>query len=284
MFNWGPLKPIARALGLESPGAGQRLETLVSLSATTAPRDLHNSPPWRELLSESCRLAEQADTYCSVTLLKDMSDPRSTGNDSVQARWRLDFSRPNRYHVTQWLVIGVLPSGEPEIGVSEWVFIGDEYYDGSALWVHGDPGGMSTMRRRLNRMLSLDSALDLLAMTKAIEPVDIYACTRRPEHYVVLEYDMPPPCPDSIFFDPKELPWHLQVWVNESACALTKIHISLQGTPPDGHFVELTLQRVFACYNEPVRVEPPPWVNAIPAASGNFTIVSNKLPILRHYD
>ena len=258
-------------------GAATRLNELIALSKATTVKAATGFSDWSDLLSRSLELAKQASAYCSVTLLKDVRDGRLKDRDYVVTRWRVDFVRPNRYHITQqaW----DMQQGDL---LDHWVSIGKENYQDAGLWMRTE----DMRNEKVNRRLSLESMLNVLDILRSMKPMNIGVHGHLNERYLLLEYDKP--ASREGFVNLCELlsdgNCHLQVWINLNTGLLAKAQVIVEGTSTKGDPVDIEVHQAFTCYNENVRVEPPPWLNIVLDAKGKATIVNTKKPVVRQYE
>ncbi|MFI3220367.1 MAG: hypothetical protein QX189_14800 [Methylococcales bacterium] len=64
---------------------------------------------------------------------------------------------------------------------------------------------------------------------------------------------------------------------------LDKGYYILAGKAEDGSIVNGDIQHIYANYNIPFEVEPPPWLNEVTNENGENIIVNTKIPVIRHY-
>src|SRR5262249_15886124 len=78
---------------------------------------------------------EKSSAYISELAIRDRTRKELSSTDYVSLRWRIDFIKPDQYHVTQkaW-------SGRPDYVYDEWVTLAAEHYDNVGVWVKSAEG------------------------------------------------------------------------------------------------------------------------------------------------
>jgi hypothetical protein len=263
-----------RRLG-DSP-TEMRLKSLFVMSEDTSTKQSVVIADWREAALRSIKLTEEAKSYCSHTILKDFTAENLEPRDYISIQWRLDFVHPDRYHVTQEACQAELG----EIWLDEWVTIGGDHYENAGLWDRTDDG----RRDGVNTGLRVDDMLDIV---RYAAPISSEVHQYEGQRYLLLHYDAPASGDVCRGFlegceEPK-YPKQIQIWINLESGFLAKGTILFKEKTPDGETPIGEMQRMFTCYNEDVKVYPPPWLNLVPDSEGQRRVVNTKVPILRHH-
>lgn len=252
-----------------------KLNSLFLMSRDTAVKDSLQIDDWRDIALESQKLTQEAKSYCSQTVVKDLTAENPGPKDHIVGKWRLDFVNPDRYHISQEL-------WDVELGdiYDEWVTIGRETYQNAGLWRLTDDEGND----ELNMTLRVDSMLDILRNEEPIVS-EVYQYEGR--RYLLLNYGAPVSGRVSRGFPLlcKDLKGtcEIQIWISLEAGLFVKGTMIYEGETPDGEFIQGEVHQMFTNYDADVRVSPPPWVNVAPDSEGNLKVVNRKVPILRHH-
>ena len=249
------------------------LSSLLDLSEKTAKKDATATVNWRDTVRRSLERTSEAKAYCSRTVFKDLTDKTPTPKDHIFTRCRLDFVRPDRWHVTQEM-------WEPEQTLAdEWITIGSENYQNEGVWFRTEDG----RNAEPNQSLSVTNMLAILQHEKPkLRAVYEYLGQR----YLLLQYPRPT-SPElnqgflDIFGDVKGA-CQIHIWISLETGFLAKGAILFKGTV-DKELVHGEIHQAFASYNEDIRVDPPAWLNAVPSGDG-LRIVNRKVPIVPHHD
>ena len=257
--------------------AATTLDSLSDLSKVTAAMAPTESLDWSAALTRSLDLSREARSYCSVTILKDRRQDRLKHWDHEVVRWRVDFVKPSRYHVTQqawdW------QRGEL---LEEWVSIAEENFQNSGFWICTE----GERNQKLNQALSLEGLLAILDPLRDMKPVRIGVYQDLKERYLLLEYDTPASGGGLLKEVCREFVGgncHVQIWIHLKTGFLAKAQFTIQGTKMDGELGDVEIHKLFACHNDNIKVEPPPWLNAVQIEGNKFEIVERRIPILRHH-
>jgi hypothetical protein len=156
-----------------------KLNSLFLMSRDTAVKDSLQIDDWRDIALESQKLTQEAKSYCSQTVVKDLTAENPGPKDHIVGKWRLDFVNPDRYHISQEL-------WDVELGdiYDEWVTIGRENYQNSGLWSRTEDG----VNDEQNMTLRVDSMLDILRNEEPIVS-EVYQYEGR--RYLLLAYGTP---------------------------------------------------------------------------------------------
>jgi hypothetical protein len=156
-----------------------KLNSLFLMSRDTAVKDSLQIDDWRDIALESQKLTQEAKSYCSQTVVKDLTAENPGPKDHIVGKWRLDFVNPDRYHISQEL-------WDVELGdiYDEWVTIGRENYQNAGLWSRTEDG----VNDEQNMTLRVDSMLDILRNEEPIVS-EVYQYEGR--RYLLLAYGTP---------------------------------------------------------------------------------------------
>ena len=264
------------ATDIKPATATARLAELIALSKATSVEPATGFSDWSDLLSRSLELAKQASTYCSVKLVKDLRDGGLKDKDYVAMRWRVDFVKPDRYHVTQT----VWDAGQSLR--DHWVSVGKENYQDIGLWMRTK----DLYKEGTNQFISLSSTLKLLDTLRSVKPTNIGVYGHLHKQYLLLEYDNPasregPLKMCALLSDGN---CRIHVWISLDTALFAKAQVIVQGTSTEGKPLDLEVHQAFSCYNEKISVDPPPWLNIVLDANGKGKIVNEKRVVLLHYE
>ena len=76
----------------------------------------------------------------------------------------------------------------------------------------------------------------------------------------------------------------LQLWINVQHGELVRVALRAKGLDETGEALDTELLHVFAAYNEPIVVEPPPWLNAARNEEGKHVVVNLEVAQVPHYE
>jgi len=246
------------------------LNSLLDLSDKTAKKNAAARLDWRDIARGSVQRTSEARAYCSRTLLKDFTDSTPKPKDHILIRWRLDFVKPDRWHVIQeaWEAGGTL--------YDQYIIVGSETYQNVGMWVQAEREGVA----ELNRSLLVNS---MLAILQYEGPKNSAVYDYLGEQYLLLEYPQPtsPERQQGFLRTLTGLKGtcQIQLWVSLKTGFLAKGAILFDGTV-DKERVHGEIHQVFTSYNEDIHVDPPPWVNTVPRGDGRHQIVNRKVPII----
>ncbi len=260
----------------KKPSTEANLDSLRDLSKDTAIREPDNVVDPKETALHCAKVTGEARRYSSRTLLSDFTDESLKPNDYVGIQWRMDFVRPDRYHVTQdmWDT----ERGEPR---DQWVSIGKENYQNAGVWYQTEDG----RNDEHNHSLVVDDLLQLLINH---DPITSEVYRYGESHYLLIEYRTP--IPSKLFRANMEefasllhSDCSVHLWIDLATGFLAKGEMMVKGQTKAGEGIHISIQQVFTNYNEFIKVNPPPWLNAVRTAEGNLQIVERKLPLVRHH-
>jgi hypothetical protein len=252
-----------------------KLENLFLMSKDTAVRDSKPMADWRDIALESLKLTKDTKSYCSRTVIKDLSAEDLGPRDYIVSKLRLDFVSPDRFHITQEL-------WDVELGelYDEWVTIGRENYQNAGLWYCTEDG----RNDELNAALQVDSILDIV---RDEEPVSSEVYQYEGRRYLLLQYGTPVSREVRRGFleTYKDLigTCQIQIWISLETGLIVKGSIVFKGGTPDGEFAQGEVNQMFTNYDAGIEISVPPWLNIEPDSEGNLIVVNTKVPILPHH-
>jgi hypothetical protein len=253
-----------------------KLTDLINLSIQTASKELKRLTRPKETAIMCYEITKKARTYCSRWVIRDLSQESLRERDYVLAQWRLDFVRPDKYHITQAI-------WDVELGElwDEWVAIGKENYQNSGLWIRTEDG----RHDELNRLLLVENLLDFLRNEDPISS-DLYGYLQK--SYLLLEYKDPISSEFGLrlieeYKDLQNRRFEVRVWIDLETGFLAKGEVIVKGKTSEGEHVHGEVQQVFTSYNQDVKVNPPPWLNAVPNDRGELICTDDRVPTVRHH-
>jgi len=160
--------------------------------------------------------------------------------------WRIDFIKPDQYHVTQraW-------SGRPDYVYDEWVALGAEHYDNVGLWVKSPQG---SSRTELNPSFRADKYLSILR-TEEPKSAGIYNYVGR--RYYLLEYESSNLGDFTRFSRSLKGPAHIHIWIDLDTGLLAKGELAGWNTEPVGKQTPFELEQAFAGYGLDIQIKAP---------------------------
>jgi hypothetical protein len=205
-------------------------------------------------------------------------NPRSEklrGQNYIFIHWRIDHVCPDRWHVTQTLWDHSLGRRN-----DEWVTVGKRNYQKAGLWFRTE----DSHNEEINHRLLVDNLLNIL---KETEPTSSRLYQYQGRKYLLLQYTSSALSnlrPQKLGFSEKvEELYEAQIWICLKSGFLVKGVYLFEIKPPEAELVHLELHHMFTCFNENIRVIPPPWLNIGPDSSGELVIINTDVPILEHY-
>ena len=265
---------VQSAISGEVPSA---IKALMSVSATKGPTEaelaslldlsVHSASQdaAEDLLSgqESVRLCveetKNARSYCGYTLVRDRTRKSLRGRDYVSLAWRLDFMRPDKYHVRQ----AVLLEDLSDVIFDEWITIGKEHYWFGPNWLRTD----DALDQRPHRVLLAEKYLEFLS---SASPISVGMYRYRDAPYLLLEYQVIELPTDfcGVSLTTKGM-FHISIWVNASTTLLAKAVVVSED--------QCELEQVFAAYNEEVVVKQPHvGMEPTPGEPGTYTVTDTR--------
>ena len=252
------------------------LTHLMKLSIATASQEIETVNKPKDAALQCAKATSKAESYCSRFSIKDKSIESLKQGDYVYFKCRLDYVRPDRYHVTQ-------TAWDPELGVlwDEWVTIENKNYQNAGLWARTEDG----RNDKLNQHLSTKNLMDILLNEN---PVFSNTYRYRGKRYLLIEYkvqgseDFVSPIMEACT---SLLSGRCQIymWIDLDAGFLAKGELLVQGQTTEGEHLDLAIQQVFVSYNQDIKVVPPPWLNVTMNSKGESIITNTEVPILHHH-
>jgi hypothetical protein len=242
-----------------------KLAKIVSLDTAKLTESTRADLNWETIRSECLERMLEVNSYCSRSIIEDLSAKK------IVMQWRVDFVAPDRWHVTQ-------EAEDRELGIlmDEWVSIGDQNYQNSGMWFETD----GDLNRKTIRCLSINGLRQIVC---AGDPVATALFQHQRSTYLVARYPraLAASSDESLFapFAADEAAPDLEIWIDVASKHVIKGVMSRNnGTGEIGR-----VSQVFACFNEAIRVEPPPWLNAVRDPSGGYSVVNVRLPKVHHH-
>lgn len=267
-------------LGKDFIPTDDRLDYLQHLSDSVAPRS--DAVGWVDIVQRCLARMDDVRTFCSRSVLRDFCATTLAEHDYIGLVWRLDFAYPDRFHVTQQMW-----DDELEWLIDEWVSIGDANYGNCGLWFLKEPTDTET-----NQSLTSAGFLEVLCHE---DPSSQEFYQPHGDAYLRLLYSNPDltqspndqlrafaGADESMIIEDHQV----EVWVDLRTGLLVKGCAEIRGTTKDGSHadsesperVHLCFEQMFACFDEKIIVEPPPWLNVI-----DGIVVGRSIPALHHH-
>ena len=220
------------------------LQALMGLSVSAAAREPEEVSEPKKIGLRCADETEKPPAYISELVLIDRTRKELASKDYIGLAWRLDFAKPDRYHVNQkgW--------GGQDYEYDEWVTIGSEHYNNVGLWVKWVDSG----RIKLNSLLRVEKYLLLL---RAQEPKSASVYHYRDRSYYVLEYESSDLGGFAAFSDLLIGPAHFRIWIDSETGLLAKGEFVARTKEPKGKEVPFELQQTFAGYGSEIHIEAP---------------------------
>ena len=237
-----------------------KLANLLNLSVHSAsPNAAKDFLSAQEIVRLCVEQNETARTYCSYTLVRDRTKESLRRKDYVSLAWRLDFVRPDKYHVRQAFLLEDLS----DVLFDEWITVEKEHYTCPMVWLRAD----DVLDHRPHGVLLAEKYLDFL---KSDNPESARMYRYRDVPYLLLEYHG------------TELPavfcgvglsttgvFHTSLWINAATTLLAKAVVVSED--------QCELEQVFAAYNEEVVVtQPHIGMEPAPGEPGRYTVTDNR--------
>ena len=163
------------------PSTEANFDSLRNLSKDTATMEPDNVVDPKETALYCAKVTGETRNYSSRTLICDFTDESLKPRDYLSIQWRLDFVRPDRYHVAQdmW---------DTECGelYDQWISIGKENYQNAGVWYQTEDG----RNDEHNHSLVVDDLLQLLINH---DPIASEVYRYGESRYLLIEYGTPIP-------------------------------------------------------------------------------------------
>lgn len=161
------------------------------------------------------------------------------GHTDGSGEWKIDFVRPDRYHVLQVMWEKQWPDGV----VDEWISVGGEEYQNVAGWVlFPQPNKENT-----NRILSIEKFLKIL---RSAEPTSPGVYRYQKNIYLLLECNNVNASEISFALGMQSPSCRACLWIDLDTCLLAKGEITVAGQGEDGSKINMEFQQAFTDYNE----------------------------------
>ena len=154
-----------------------KLANLINLSTETAIRDtsIDLDDP-KDIVLKCVEVTGAARSYCSRQIFRDPTTERD-----YDIEWRLDFVKPDRFHVSQVM-------WDDDLGelFDEWVVLGEEYYQNAGLWAKARDSRVAEGRLEKDLTLLADNCLTIL---RTEEFVSSESHQYQGNDYLLLKYE-----------------------------------------------------------------------------------------------
>ncbi len=252
------------------------LRKLLLLQETDLAKESISTNQSRLAIARALNLTENAKSYCALDLEIDYTFEGLSKRDFVALYRRLDYVKPDRYHVSRDLW------NNEQAGLrDQWIYIGKKYYESiGGAWVSPEVGFWD----KINQALRTNGYLEILRNEEAIGHT-VFTSDKK---YLVLEYEAPkidglkPSTGKLVDATCKSRPEYLckyYLYIDLQGGLFSKGQIVIYRN--DEKLFELV--NVYACYNENIEVAPPGWLNATRNEDGSYTVTSTVAPIMRHH-
>ncbi len=220
----------------------QGLRTLSTRSASKGSEDV--SDP-KKIALRCAQETEKAPSYISELAIRDRTQKELASRDYVRLAWRIDFVRPDRYHVIQkgW-------GGGPDYVYDEWVTLGSEHYDNVGVWMKSDGTG----RAKLNPRFRADKYLPML---RTEEPKSAAVYHHLGRLYYLLEYESADLGDFANFSESLIGPAHFRIWIDSETGLLAKGEFAARNKEPAGKETPFELEQAFAGYGLDIQIKAP---------------------------
>jgi len=202
---------------------------------------------------------ERIRSYSSYTLVRNKARKSLRGRDFVYLAWRLDFVRPDDFHVRQAYLLDDLS----DVLLDEWITLGKEHYWFGPNWLRAD----DALNHRPHHVLLAEKYLDLL---KNEGPLSAQQFQYLDLPYLLLKYRVTELLQDfsGIGFSAKGVV-DVGIWIDSSTNLLAKAVIESED--------QSEFEQVFAAYNEVVVVKQPHiGMQPTPGKPENYTVTDTR--------
>lgn len=257
------------------------LRQLLSLSIDSLPKE--PASDFTDLIAKVHAATSKVRGYCSRRIYRDLSNSKLKHREYVEKEWRLDFVRPDRWHVTQQ----VWDDERQDTLADEWISIGTATYQNGGFWFRND----NTATDETNDSLLIDMLLDVL---KRVLPAADKAYHTEDRRYLILTHAPPFPPPNGNplleICSSEEATCEIQSWIDTQSGYLVRTTILIRERGSEREKTQIEMSQSFTCFNEDILIEPPPWLNAEPASNGNdastgqLVITNTEVPFMPHHE
>lgn len=238
---------LEKAPGLvEEDAEFSKLSALINLSRETGTQGTQMGvDDAKNIIKQCVEVTGAARSYCSRKILRDFTSERD-----YDIKWRLDFVKPDRFHLHQTLWDGKL------FLVDEFVTVGDQHYRSGGLWFQLDDMEVKEQDSQLGHSLLVDNILKTLRTQEFVSSETyLYQSTK----YLLLKYeiiesdDLPTEGLEDEGLEDSEM----CIWIDLATHLLAKGETYVKGQTLEGEEIHVVWQHAFAAYNEQIEVRPP---------------------------
>jgi len=252
-----------------------KLANLINLFTETAIKDtsIDLDDP-KDIIVKCVETTGAARSYCAGRISRDPTSERE-----YESRCRLDFVKPDRFHVSQAMWDDDLGELDDDLGVKlfdEWVIEGNQHYRRSGFWHQVKDAEWTKGDIRVSRSLLVD---DFVTILRTQEFVSAESYQYEGSQYLLLTYENI----DSVDLTEEELEgleW--RIWVDLDTHLLAKGEQIFKGQTAEGEEFMWDMQHAFTAYNEKIEVRPPTRFEK-PDAEGKFALQSAEVEIIPHH-
>ena len=254
---------------------------------------------WEKLVDLCIEATKNAERYCALEIHRIKSAPAHSSSPRSIREWiglllsrllafirrrgvangdqssaficiRADYVGPDRFHLLKEMWDGT------RFLLDEWITIGKNTYQNAGLWFQVQESQKAQWTQAYGGLNESILVNNHLALLRDQRPEACSVVAYGGTWYAVLEY--PQPRRD---FDKCKA----EIWFDLEHTLLTRVHLHAEREAEDGSCERVETTHVFAAYDEPIKVEPPAWLNAAPSGSGGHTtIVDNQIPKVLFYE
>jgi len=221
------------------------LQALRNLSTRSASKGSEDVSDPKKIALRCVQETAKAPAYASELIVRDRTQKELASRDYVTLVWRIDFVKPDRYHVNQkgW-------SGGPDYVYDEWVTLGSEHYDNAGLWMKSEGTG----RVNLNPFFKADKYLTIL---RTEEPKSAAVYHRLSRRYYLLEYESASLGDFATFSESLIGPAHFRLWIDSATGLLAKGELAARNKETAGKETPFELEQAFAGYGLDIQIKAP---------------------------
>jgi len=217
-----------------------KLSTLINLSRETGTQGTQvRVDDAKNIIRQCIEETGALDSYCAWKTFRDPTSERD-----YEQQWRLDFVKPDRFHVKQALW------GETKV-FDEWVTVGDQHYRNAGLWCQIDDRGLKERDSQLSQSFLVD---DILTTLRTQEFVSSETYQHQNTEYLLLKYKNIE-SDDFILKGGEDL--EMCIWIDLDTHLLAKGENYGKGQASEGDEWDVEVQHVFTAYNEQIEVHQP---------------------------
>jgi hypothetical protein len=248
------------------------LNSLLTISKSTEKEEIAPLTKWQDTINKIIIKTNAAVTYSSLRVIMIFAQKQP----EEYMRHRIDFKRPAIFFITQ-------RAFDSELGVlyDQWISIGKQNYQNAGLWSQTEDG----RHDEINSSLTVNNYAEII---RSNTPTSHQIYSYSGKEYLILEFRTPvsgkfspilkdilDECPESV-----KDSCQVTIWIDLSSELLSKAEIYIQ----DETHGDVAISQVFACYNEEINIEPPPWLNIKKSSNGSGVITDTKVFKIPHYN